>query len=295
MHEPVPPRIAGPAGEVFRALVRMNDGGQHAIHKATLASALAALTEETTAHCAASVAALLLEDGLSDAQQLNRFVYALPVCTVAHLLGFEAASLPQLATWTGQFVACLSPLSSKQQIEVAHDAAESLLAALRALVAENTIRRTELLGDVEAGEWTDSAALLSNLLGLLSQTCEASAGLLGNCIVGLLRGANPIQVVEQTMRVDPGVHNTRRFAAADMRIGEIAVREGETILLVLAAPDAQNSFGYGRHACPGRALARTIAAQGLQTLLATQALPAVRWRYRPSANTRLPEFMETSR
>jgi cytochrome P450 len=53
------------------------------------------------------------------------------------------------------------------------------------------------------------------------------------------------------------------------------------------------TFGSGPHACPGEAIATTIAAAGVRALLAGGVEPerlASRVTYRPSANTRVPVF-----
>ncbi|MNR47507.1 hypothetical protein D3C85_1666160 [compost metagenome] len=52
-------------------------------------------------------------------------------------------------------------------------------------------------------------------------------------------------------------------------------------------------FGHGLHACPGQALACTLAAAGLEALLHSQRVPdlnALGWHYRPSVNGRIPVF-----
>ena len=168
-----------------------------------------------------------------------------------------------------------------------------------------------------------SRALLANLVGLLSQTCDATAGLLGNSLVALLRepglratartrdGLHAI--VEETARHDPSVQNTRRFVAQPVTIAGVPLAAGDAVLLVLASanrdpaanaePDrfmpvrAQRrmfGFGHGVHACPGQALACTLTAAGLEALLARSPdLDALRergWQYRPSANARIPVF-----
>ena len=119
--EPVPAAIAGgSAGEVFGALVRMNDGERHAAPKMVLQHALAGL-DLAAAHARAGE----LASGLAAAartrralgpQALSAWMFAVPVQTVASLLGFRGAQLPQVAAWMGQFVACLSPLSSAEQV-----------------------------------------------------------------------------------------------------------------------------------------------------------------------------------
>jgi cytochrome P450 len=169
----------------------------------------------------------------------------------------------------------LPPLSTAPQVAAAHRATEALLAAL-------------------PGARAAGPADAANLLGLLSQTCEATAGLLGNCIVGLLRGAAPAGLVTTTMELDPAIHNTRRFAAREVAIGPVTVGAGQGILLVLAAAGAEHGFGHDAHRCPGQAIARTIVEQALDALLTAEALPRVTWRYRPSVNARIPVFMEVA-
>jgi len=63
----------------------------------------------------------------------------------------------------------------------------------------------------------------------------------------------------------------------------------------LKRPDRQAlGFGHGAHRCPGQALACTVAAAGVEALLArgvdTPALFERGWYYRPSANARIPVF-----
>jgi len=169
--------------------------------------------------------------------------------------------------------------------------------------------------------WDPADAIVCNLVGLLSQTHDATAGLIGNGIVALHRqptlreelASNPQRIhgfVDEVMRHDPSVQNTRRFVAEDCQIEGTALRAGEGILLVLAAANRDPmvneapaefridrttrrifSFGHARHACPGQALACTIASTALEAI-ANAATPSPAWRYRPSANARIPEFID---
>jgi cytochrome P450 len=275
-HEPVPVTITGPAGNVFAALARMSDGAPHAARRAAVERVLATWTDDIVAHHAGKVAAMLLHDGVGTAAQLNAFTLAMPVCTVASLLGFADADLPRVAQWTGQFAAGLSPLSTASQVTAAHTATQALLAALGSM-------------DIAHGATVvDTGTLQANLLGILSQTYDATAGLLGNCIVGLLRGAAPAGLVATTMHADPAIQNTRRYAAQDVAIGTATVGKGQGILLVLAAASADYGFGHGIHRCPGQTIARIIVEQAVAAL---QTVPPVAWRYRPSVNARVPEFI----
>lgn len=318
--EPVPRAIAGtPAGELFGMLVRMNDGAVHDRYKPVLQRALASLQPSPTHAAARRIAAQMPAATLSDT------CMDFPVSAVAHLLGFADVELPRVARWMRDFVACLSPLASTAQLGDASAAASALMARFGELVHGRPAAEGSLLRAVQAEAPSDrSCALLANLAGLLSQTCEATAGLLGNSLAALARepglrrrigsGAEALHaLVDETARHDPSIQNTRRFSAAPTIVAGIALAPGDAVLLVLGAANRDPAlnpvpatfeplrperrtlgFGHGLHACPGEALARTVAAVGVETLLSagleTGALLERGWDYRPSPNARIPIF-----
>jgi cytochrome P450 len=319
--EPVPRAIAGsPAGEVFGHLVRMNDGPAHPAHRPALQRALAGLDLDAVYAAALRIARHVPAEPLSDA------LFSMPVQTVAHLLGFADEALPQVDGWMRDFVACLSPLSTADQLQAASAAASELMTRFEVLTASTPPRSGTLLAAVLSESGADaplSRSLLANVVGLLSQTCDATAGLLGNSLIAWMREPALRQaartrgglqaIVEETARHDPSVHNTRRFAIEPITIAGTTLAAGDAVLLVLAAanrdpafnPDPDSfrlirerrrmlGFGHGMHACPGQALACTLAAAGLDALLRhppdLDALRARGWHYRPSANARIPVF-----
>jgi cytochrome P450 len=320
--EPVPRAIAGsPAGEVFAHLVRMNDGAPHEAHRPALQRALAGLDLNAVREAALRVARRVPRE-----QPLSDTLFSMPVQSVAHLLGFADDALSQVDGWMRDFVACLSPLSTAAQLQDASAAAGELMARFEALVADAPPRHGSLLGGVLAESATPSRALLANLVGLLSQTCDATAGLLGNSLVAVMRepslrdGAEATRtpgdlqvIVEETARHDPPVQNTRRFAVEPIAIAGTPLAAGDAVLVLLASanrdphfnPEPERfmrvraqrrmlGFGHGMHACPGQALACTLAGAGLQALLQRAPdLDAQRlrgWGYRTSANARIPVF-----
>lgn len=314
--EPVPAAIAGgAAGFVFGELVRMNDGARHAAPKLALQRALAALDPALVRRTAWENARKLARyHPVQTADGLSAWQFAVPVQTVAHLLGFGDTA--KVAQWMGEFVACLSPLSGAAQLERAHGAAQSLLDSLRALVHSGAACPGSLLAQVlaeaEAAGWKHADAILANLAGLLSQTYEATAGLIGNAVVALANGAGHdgdlAALVRSVLRDDPPIHNTRRFMAENAVVGGAELQAGQTILVVLAAagraapalPASAGreaplyAYGHGVHACPGQALSQTIACAALGALLAQGPLPPLAWRYQPSVNARIPLFMEVA-
>jgi len=319
--EPVPRAIVdSPAGEVFGHLVRMNDGAAHQAHRPALQRALAGLDLDTVHSAALQLARSVPAPSMSDA------LFSMPVQAVAHLLGFADEALPQVDRWMRDFVACLSPLSTTEQLQGASVAAGQLMARFETLAAGAPPRHGSLLAAVLAESDASapfSRSLLANLVGLLSQTCDATAGLLGNSLIALMREPSLREaartreglqaVVEETARYDPSVQNTRRFCVEPIAIAGTTLAAGDAVLLLLAAanrdpafnPDPDRftlvraqrrmlGFGHGMHACPGQSLACTLAVAGLEALLdRAPNLDAMRergWHYRPSANARIPVF-----
>jgi cytochrome P450 len=277
--EAVPRAIAGSsAGAIFGQLARMNEGAAHAQSKLSIEQMLAALDLVRVARRSTHFAALL---DASDGDAMTRWIFDLPTYVVADLLGVGEAELPQVALLMADFVRCLSPLSTPEQLASASTAAQALMERFAPVMQAANV-------------------CPANRIGLLSQTHEATAGLIGNSIVALLRDpalqarlrADPSQaaaLVHDVARDDPAVQNTRRFVAQATSIAGVDLQPGDTILLLLGAA-GQCGFGHGRHACPGQELACTIATAALEYLLARPHPLALDWTYKASANARLPQF-----
>lgn len=327
--EPVPKAIAGhSAGEVFSQLIRMNEGSRHERPKLALGLALSSLDISNIAQRSRYFAALLARKyALPDGAALNAWQFDLPVYVVGDLLGFTENELPKLALWMEDFVRCLSPLSSEAQLAAASHAADALLQSFRQMLQSAPLQSASLLSRVlhEAKQvgWDDLEAILANLIGLLSQTYEATAGLIGNSVVTCLTQPH-VQVevgtdagkinllVAEVARFDSPVQNTRRFVSQATRIAGVDLQAGEAILLVLAAasrdPQANHTpndfilhrterrvfgFGHGRHACPGQTIACSTTAAAMEFLLESKLNlrpDALEWTYRPSLNGRIPVF-----
>lgn len=318
--EPVPAALAGsPAGTIFGSLVRMTDGPGHAAMKQAMRSALAAADAASVAREARDWLTRRLEpDGALDSEALNDLIFELPVSVVASLVGVPRDLVAEAASLTADFVRCIAAGSSELQLAKGKRAATGLLALFSALS-----KGGGLFGRLraEAGD-SDPTAVLANAIGLLSQTYEATAGLIGNTL--LAAAAHPAAhrraaadgrldiFVREVARHDPPVHNTRRFVAEDISIDGHALRAGEAILVVLAAANhdgavnpaperfdidraARRSFTFGlaHHGCPGDTIATAIAAAAAELLvprLDMRACTAEGVRYLPLTNLRIPVF-----
>jgi cytochrome P450 len=310
----VPRAIAGsPAGEVFRHLVRMNDGDGHCPFKRAVGAALDSLGEPEAAAPSRHWAACLA--GEAD------FAFRLPVYVTASLLGVPAESLAQTAEWTRDFVSGIAPGAGAAEVADASSAAASLLELFGSLLGSSDGLLALLAREAERAGRTDPGVILANGIGFLSQGYEATAGLIGNTLLALAAhpdlyvwvqaGPGRVRdVVREVLRYDSPVQNTRRFLAQSTEVAGQEMQAGDAVLIVLAAanrdpaanPDPHRldvaradrrtfSGGAGVHACPGQELAVTIAAAGVERLLLAGG-DSAGWRrparYRPSGNLRVP-------
>ncbi len=240
---------------------------------------------------------------------LNEWLFALPVRTVAMSLGFDADQSQQLASEIRSFIACLSASSDKAQLHEASAAAMRLRQTIEHLIARDCTDPSSFVFKLQTAArlhgWHAQSAIIANMLGLLSQTYEATAAFLGNTIVQLQRQTVWRQQLRQELsteapdaastlnafiaevaRFDPSIHNTRRYVLQDCCIAGQELRAGDAIIVLLAAanrdetryadaemfnprrtPSAQFGYSAGRHACPGQQIAFTIVQQAAAYLL----------------------------
>lgn len=326
--EPIPASLQGTAaGAVFQHMVRFNDGASHCPVKSAVTTALEALVA-TRASEQSDIWARRLSEAIGptrDPGRLSRFAFHLPIYVAASLLGIPDDMLPQTATWAGDFARGLAPSGSPAQITRGTVAAGHLLAMFDALVPTFPDELADTLLAVLAREvhrvgCNEAKMVVANGIGFLFQAYDATAGLIGNTLLALashpdvqaqLVAASTLLpgVIAEVLRYDPPVQNTRRFLARDGVIAGQEMREGEAILVILAAASRDSSanpdpdrfdifredprvftFGAGVHACPGESFATIIAQAAIARLLALGVDPERLVRpvvYRPSLNVRI--------
>lgn len=327
--EPVPAALLhSPAGEIFRHLVRMNDGRAHCPLKRAVGATMDSL-DGAILRAAADQWAHRLARGIgpeSDSTELTPFAFALSAHTLGSLLGVAGGDLPQAAAEVGELVRCVLPGGTPEQVERGKIAAGRLRERFRRLLADGasgadgTLLRQLAAEARSLGPGADDA-VVCNAIGFLLQAYDATAGLVGNTMLALARepevgarvAANPAVlpgVVAEVARHDAPIQNTRRFVVEPAILCGERVAAGETVLVLLAAanrdpaanPDPHRfhsgragarsfTFGAGPHACPGREVATILACAGVARLLANGVAPAgldPSPRYHVSANARIP-------
>lgn len=300
--EPVPAKLQGTsAGDLFGRLVRQADGGRHAPLKQAVSAALGAIDGQKAA-AESRAWARALAAGIQSTQDLQDFLFRLPVYAVASLLGVPPDLLEPAAAWTGEMAAGFAPSAAPGQVERGAQAAAELRRLIGGLTGGGLF--ADLSRQARGAGCEDAETIAANGAGFLLQTYEATAGLIGNTLLALARNPGLLQadldlVIQDVLRLDPPVHNTRRFLARAGTVAGRQMREGDAVLLVLAAANRDPSdpplftFGAGRHACPGQSLATAITRAGVEQALAAGVDPAPLAEgvtYRPSANVRIPVF-----
>ncbi len=322
--EPVPAAIAGTAaGDVFAHLVRMNDGPYHATLKPVISTALGSLDGAAVSAVAGRCAAELIERAGAPygPDFFSAYPFTLPAIAIATLIGLPPDTIAHVPEQVQNLVRSFAP--GAQPGDVTRGAASA--AELRELTSNAVAAaRTPLAAALAREAVRDGIArgrAVANAVGFFSQAYDATAGLIAITLLALAsrpeltRSAREDEsllaaIVAEVARHDAPVQNTRRFAAEDLTICGDHVRAGEAILVIVAAANRDPSvnphpdtfdllrhnrrtytFGFGPHACPGMALATTIAQTAVARLLAAEAdltklqSPA---QHAPSANTRIP-------
>jgi cytochrome P450 len=315
----------------------MNDGSNHTQVKQAVSATFASLTPATVGEQSNRWARILAanREAKGDGEYMMDIAFRLPIYVLASLLGLPDDKLDETTDWVGEFVCCLSPISSQTQTEQGKVAAGHLLALFHSLLTLPGTPVSTLFNTLAESSPVLSqnlkaparAGAVANSIGFLSQAYEATAGLIGNTLVALAAYPDMRQQVmtepallrpfiEEVLRYDPPIQNTRRFLAGSHTITGQVMNENDAVLVVLAAANRDPSlnpqpaefnlfrperrlftFGVGVHSCPGVSLAVTIAQAGIRQLLATGldwellAQPAT---YRPSVNARIPQWTESS-
>lgn len=224
------------AGDVFSAFARVTDGVKHQDRKSLVISEIAGLNLEAIPETTTEIVRSL------DPVTPCELQYLVPGMVIGHLLGVPKAAQRALVEQVRALV-----VGSR-----AHATPAEFTAAIAAMEhAVPTVAAT--LDPANEGQMDTIAARIS----MLFQASDAGAALIGNALLTLSAApadsrADASGIVRDSMRARVPVRSTTRFRDSDSVVLNLENAH-------LQHPDADWTFGFGPHACPGRALAVDLA------------------------------------
>ncbi|EGL19252.1 MULTISPECIES: cytochrome P450 [unclassified Paenibacillus] len=239
------------------------------------------------------------------------FAYPLPIIVISEILGIPAADRSLFRGWTQKLLQAAVDSSQGSAVE---EALEEFIGYIRTLLDEKrrnpgTDVTSGLVQAYEQGDKLSENELLSTIWLLIIAGHETTVNLIGNGTLALLRHPGQMRLlretpsllpgaVEEMLRMEGPIVIASRFAGEDIAMHGKVIRQGEMVLLSLAAAnvdpqkfsDADTlditreenehlAFGKGIHLCLGAPLARLEGQIAFGTLL--RRLPDLRLAVEP--------------
>lgn len=300
----VPPVESGPPGTLawLRASVsRFSAPHRHAQRRATVVDALADLDPDALRREAAQLTVAVLDRAGDRLDVMRELARPVPLRVLAERLGLAdpVAAGTAVAVVAAAYHPGVDPALTRR--------ADAAVEALLALVPP---------GPPE---------VRANLIGLLVQACDATAGLIGSAVHHLLPpsgglpdgdapgAAGATALLAEVLRLDPPVRATRRVTTTGVRLGGHHLPAGSPVLLrfdaanrdplVFTEPAAFRpgrpgagllTFGAGERGCPGDRHALALAAGVLDVLRARCRRTRTDLRHEPHPTLRVPTDLEVS-
>jgi len=230
---------------------------------------------------------------------LPAFAEVIPVTVICRLLGVPEAMAPQLLIWSHDMVAIYQARRDRALEDRTEAATVAFMDYIRSFVAERRIAPkedliSELIAARDEGEKLTEDELITTCILLLNAGHEATVHGIANGVKALLEngihfGADEkenLNIIEETIRLDPPLHMFTRYAREEVTVAGHSFKRGEQVGLLLAAANRdpavfaapstfdparknarQLAFGAGLHFCIGAPLARMEMVNSMPILL----------------------------
>jgi cytochrome P450 len=230
--------------------------------------------------------------GRDDIDLISDFGLLMPASVIASIIGARPADLHRFHHWSSQLDQLLhGGVGNPPRMEQARQAIIEFKAYLQLLYDERVERpRDDMMSwlmEVQRADMsmTEDDVLYSCML-MLNAGHETTQILLGNALASLLASPDQLRrlrndpglvrgAVDECLRFNGPMKGTMRVASEDLEIGDVAVRRGDRVMLLMASanrdpekfvnpdtlditrfPNPHLAFGHGIHFCLGAPLAR---------------------------------------
>ncbi|GAA4196955.1 cytochrome P450 [Streptosporangium oxazolinicum] len=251
----------------------------------------------------------------------SRFAKPLPARLVAHLIGLPEEALPGVIEVIDMMAdTTVSPAQAQAILAGWRGAMEEFVASKRQNPGEDITSYLITASDDEDGSRLSESELTDTVFAILGAGSETTINFLDNAITALL--THPEQramvvggeaswddVIEETLRVQaPLASLPLRFAAEDVELDGVTIRQGDPVLInyhalgrdpalhgdperfdVTRADKENISFGYGPHFCLGAGVARLIGQVSLSMLF--DRFPEMALTVEPDELEPMPTFI----
>ena len=234
---------------------------------------------------------------------LRDFGYLLPANVISTIIGAPREDLDLFHKWSHELTELLhGGVGTPSRMDIAQQAIIEFKAYLQGLYDERVKRpRDDMMSWLMEVQRADPSMrpedVLYSCMLILNAGQETTQILIGNTVAALLGAPDQMQrlraepqltksAIEECLRFNGPMKGTMRVTAEDMTIGEVAVKHGDRVMLLMAsanrdpakftAPDrldiARNpnphmAFGHGIHFCLGAPLAKLELEIGMREMV----------------------------
>lgn len=305
--------------KILGSLTRLSNGVKHEISK----EIAILLFSNTKSMDIGEIISSLLENDVVDhkVDWVNSVCKKLPILVLLKSFDFEKNDREFVSEIIASFIKIMLPQKTEEQVLFINKNSEkfyslvekhfSSLSFYDALVIKISTQYNLSIENI-------IPIVVSNFIGLIIQSFDACRGILSNSLLQIiehktfLNKAEVEKSVIETLRFDPPIHNTRRIAIANFRMGENQIKKGDLILIVLASAnrDAEKfenamnfdigrinnnenlTFGMGGHMCLAKYYSIHLATEALWFLFQSHknvSLLENQIQYESLVNARLPK------
>lgn len=237
-------------GKLFAKLVRMNDGDYHHALKREIISTLSAFSREEIVN-AVRETIKRTDLNIDSPETLTTAIASLPILTIAQQIGIHDLNAKDFFTLVSQFsMAILQP----DDRELVGEGNNALMRLYKMIVPARGPLKQEFMKIRELGRkglGEDEEIVCFNLLGLFFQVLDGTSGLIAQMLQrSFVESKMPYsELCGWSLQHHAPIMHTKRF------------KDGVVTIVPLQFEASSLPFGAGKHECPGKLWATTMAIE----------------------------------